>query len=697
MRYTRGILMLALGACASPPPPPPEAPPKPDYVEVKVFAAGRELSVRTRRGEYQHHRQLATTEVFDVQSGERLLGPEYGKFPDAVAVVPGLGIFTLEGQSRWAHFFNGLDYTGGAFEHGLGPRALLSGHRLKPAQQGNGLPSWKSFDPTTKTRTDSDVVWIEALGAPGPVRAPEGWIEPIPDRVYPTMVVRVKPAEKVKDWDRGRLDAEFYSPAGRLMGRYERFDFHATTPVSWFGDFRWIRVYTDTDDTRDLLLGPDFQFVSAAPGPILWVNRKFLAVRAPGTPPEDDLWVFLQPDGRFGAPPGIVGFRPVYRHWTPDVPFSGTADSWLVRYQDPKSWGKADASLVELSGPLWDVAELHLPPTHKRPYEFPGIPSELRFNDRDGVVDFALLVTGAEGRWEARSTAKPDLKAEGTSMNEVLARVSERCEALFLEGQRATQEYMKVYVPWKAKKDADARLEREQELLSRLKWRRERAEWESRFYGNAPEEARRVEGEIARLKAAEAAVSTSIHAQTAEAAWLGAGTPSAKESVLSLYPSHPFATQDAWYEVAKSSDSVKFLAQAVFRVLKDPGRKREIYERFWNVAKAKGAGSAELHKLLRLSREHGLLDPTTEAEIQAQVKQAELREANRARAERERVDREYQERLEAEASTSAPAVTQTDIRHAQVVQRAEEQRRLNDYRRGLEQAVRGKRWTPYGY
>lgn len=57
-----------------------------------------------------------------------------------------------------------------------------------------------------------------------------------------------------------------------------------------------------------------------------------LGIRAPGTDVTDDLWLILDDSGRFGAPAGTLGFRPLHTYWTAEKGADGRALAWLVRY-----------------------------------------------------------------------------------------------------------------------------------------------------------------------------------------------------------------------------------------------------------------------------------------------------------------------------------------------------------------------------
>ena len=68
--------------------------------------------------------------------------------------------------------------------------------------------------------------------------------------------------------------------------------------------------------------------------------RYYLAMRAPGTGETDDLWLILDDAGHFGAPDGVVGFRPVDGYWTPEREAPFTIYRWMMRLAQPGEDGE---------------------------------------------------------------------------------------------------------------------------------------------------------------------------------------------------------------------------------------------------------------------------------------------------------------------------------------------------------------------
>lgn len=79
-----------------------------------------------------------------------------------------------------------------------------------------------------------------------------------------------------------------------------------------------------------------------------------LAIAAPGTDATDDLWLILDDSGRFGAPAGTLGFRPLYTYWTAKDGAKGHASSWLVRYavegEERVKWEALDSEFKPRGG-----------------------------------------------------------------------------------------------------------------------------------------------------------------------------------------------------------------------------------------------------------------------------------------------------------------------------------------------------------
>lgn len=282
----------------------------------------------------------------------------------------------------------------------------LRWHRDWPAAR---LPRWRRLDLETRKLVDTDVVFISNV-----VNGPAGTFE----------VTSRLPDEKLGDRTIGRLDIELINTAGESLGRYERASFPSLPAAD---GLRLVRTHRADGTEVNHVLGPRLERLSVSERPTMVVNGIFIATQAPGTTPEQNLWIFAKPNGQFVVPPGIVGYRPV---WAGGGPASGRALFFLVRHADPAPhpWGRTEAMLTGSTGPIWDSAELYAPPTLHRSFRFENIRTDEYLKLREGYVspiDNPVLVVQAGGKWETSSTVPgtakdPSITTSGETLDEAL-------------------------------------------------------------------------------------------------------------------------------------------------------------------------------------------------------------------------------------------------------------------------------------
>ncbi|MET0263350.1 MAG: hypothetical protein ABW223_10665, partial [Rariglobus sp.] len=216
---------------------------------------------------------------------------------DDVRLVPGRGVYVLPAEDRLRH-------RGAAFKAALNTGLRGSETYQEPRGEGTfaDLPIryWQKYDPATGKLAPTAILHIEpAYG----------------DRAADTTLPEIlrMPSFLIVYWQ-GQLNAEIISPAGDLLGEYKRYS--PPLGVHWLlggGRFSVLR-YWRGNEAFNQLLGRLLEPLETPVTQIVEVEtvrrQRFLVTPAPGTGPQEDLWLVLQPDGRCLAPPGAIGLRP---------------------------------------------------------------------------------------------------------------------------------------------------------------------------------------------------------------------------------------------------------------------------------------------------------------------------------------------------------------------------------------------------
>lgn len=479
--------------------------------------------------------------LHDVETGALLASSNRPLF-----VVPRLGLFSPD-EALWESLHDLGELS--APYRDAHVRATLDVLHQHPEYT---LHRWERIDPTTRDAAPSNVVWIEPhpLDATAPARQ--------------TLVVLYLPDPPVP----GRVDALIVAPTGTCLGVYEDVDLQGGRAVQQVGAFGLLRTRRPGGTKQDHLLGPGFQLLEAPADPIvigeLATGGRCLMRRAPGTSPEDDLWHLLQPDGRFGSPPGTVGLRPASRFW-PLVPLNELereaklqehmyrwdyaaqrdpgrfwaraavnrrmrggyrhVDIWLARFgaEAPHAWGDTTCTLSFPPVPYADEAGMFLPPTADRDLAN-GEGLTFRRQHREHAFDRPYLVTGRADRWWAFSApyyGKERVVFEGKSADEVHAKMAAWCAKGFEARQAALDARQKAF--------ADAARRREEAEAERRRLEKELDELIEA--GLRDKDLRKLEAAMARLQRGDPRCQAVWHT----AAWLTADT-SVMARALFEYP-----------------------------------------------------------------------------------------------------------------------------------------------------------------
>lgn len=225
---------------------------------------------------------------------------------------------------------------------------------IKAKHNAGELPKWRKLDLATGEMPETDVLFAESYVMP-----PAAWDEPAsPDPTkWVSVLGRHDPAstserpltqlEVYPIYEAGKLPVTDPLVYGRVLGKPSH---KLLTAV---GKFTRLAGVDENEKSLTLLLDEQLRYVLETDQPVRrmrgWGNDKsatlngrsvvsFLATPAPGTMPADDLWIFLDEHGRFGAPEYVVGYRPLYKEkQTADgVPPRGrplldVAERWLMR------------------------------------------------------------------------------------------------------------------------------------------------------------------------------------------------------------------------------------------------------------------------------------------------------------------------------------------------------------------------------
>lgn len=689
------ILALALvGGCTSTPDSRvssgaqfPTIPPK-TTVSATATLDGRLLEIQ--RTDMIYGRPSVTYHLVDATTKELLWSwydftDGYGHGVSQAVLVPDVGFFVWSDAEvrRWL-----MPHGDGAFSENAGQalQRKLAGHRQ---MKNEYLPRWCKLDLTSKQLLDTDIVDITMFR----------------DGEQPVwQFLRRQPDETLERRTIGRLDMDLIAADGTLAGHYE----HVQYPSVACGSFRVLRTYKPDDSLEEHILGPAFQYLSTAPRPVTMVNRRMLAIPALGTAPEEDLWVFLQDNGQFGAPPGVIGFRPVYTGWRPRSAWAGWGwASWfLVRFAPEAAhpWGEADGRFRKISEPLWDVAELVMPPTWKRPYAFDGVqPAEsvrdASVNSDDAVLDNAVFVYGNGKTFFTHTVVlerKDDaaLDCRGESVQQALDRSFALLEKQFADAQQYALSQHHIFMAEQARRQREL----DQQELASLRHDIERETWARAAYSDvAPEAAAKASLAIARAHKRIDELDPKPPAVTPEEQFARelsvlAAMPDTFEQAESTAALIPRATPKQLYQTAMQASCIRlaFIHAAYLRG-QDGTKQQELLQRLGKLALASDdlISTERACSVLRYS----LLNDTSDLVGQLNRKSISQRnalfaaqQAKEAAARNEASARRWAAQSSAASPSGSTYGTSPKTNWAD-----------NDYKRGLDQLIQGKTWTAHGY
>lgn len=279
----------------------------------------------------------ACYELVDADTGKVILPLDYWE----IVPVPGVGVFVHSPYDR-------LDANDARFNS-------------RPTR------AWHKLDLTTGQMTKTDVILAQAfvkpqedhgygytpdpfkrvsvLGRVDPASTPEQQLTQI--EIYPIYEAGTLPVTEPLIYGRvmGKPMASLFTGVGKyttLAGLDEN-----NRPLTLLLDDQ-LRYILETDQpVRKFSAQSNSKFLPSGSRAMV----SFLATTAPGTNISDDLWVILDENAQFGAPPDVVGYRPFNERWKPDEgtqagpkPFEGIVERWMVRKRTDKTTPFTDDS-----------------------------------------------------------------------------------------------------------------------------------------------------------------------------------------------------------------------------------------------------------------------------------------------------------------------------------------------------------------
>lgn len=130
---------------------------------------------------------------------------------------------------------------------------------------------------------------------------------------------------------------------------------------------------------------------------------KYLGLRSPGTTEVDDLWLLLDEYGRFGAPEGVVGFRPLCTFSFESTGVWHSTHRWILRFAEPQ----ADGAVWEMRGPAME--ELANQQRYLDFAVFQGLHWDTVGLDENHKIEESpyLAVRELDGQWLTRRLGNP--------------------------------------------------------------------------------------------------------------------------------------------------------------------------------------------------------------------------------------------------------------------------------------------------
>lgn len=132
-------------------------------------------------------------------------------------------------------------------------------------------------------------------------------------------------------------------------------------------------------------------------------TRRYLGLRSPGSTVDDDLWLLLDEFGRFGAPEGVVGFRPLNTSSGPTVGTWYPVQRWLMRYAE----AQADGAVWEMRDPT--LGELASEQRYRDYRIFRGLHWDtVGLDENHGIEERSYMaVEQPNGKWVTRKIGSP--------------------------------------------------------------------------------------------------------------------------------------------------------------------------------------------------------------------------------------------------------------------------------------------------
>lgn len=267
--------------------------------------------------------------LLDADTGQAIMPRDYAR----IVPIPGHGVYVMPGNELARHARSWV-------EHKKWSELDVTTGELKPSDILDVFAV-----PIGDKRRGSELKWKLQARAVGVLR-----VDPESTPATPLIQMEVFPAQV------SGLQASTYTRVKRqngyghsfLVGRYVKLERVGT-------DGEISTVLLDDDGTFCLETDQTIGVFTHRRSNDKW-NDVFttLGIHAPGTDATDDLWLILDDSGRFGAPAGVLGFRPLHTYWTAKNGTGGRALGWLVRYavedENQVKWEALGSEFKPLNG-----------------------------------------------------------------------------------------------------------------------------------------------------------------------------------------------------------------------------------------------------------------------------------------------------------------------------------------------------------
>ena len=328
-------------------------------------------------------------ELIDADTGESILAMDFWH----IMAVPGKAVYVRTPEERLAN------------------RPSL--RTIERHQRGS--KPWHILDVRTKRLSPSDVYFVGSMNPERENKTAGRDYDPLVDpvalhRVDPasavgqplTVIEILPPPESV--FERTVTTRVVGRPHARLnktAGRFDvlaRLDENGAPAIRLLAD--GITNWLDTAGESRL-----FKSYWTYPDPERKETKqlKCLGLRSPGTTEAEDLWLLLDEYGRFGAPQGVVGFRPLCTFSFESTGVWHSTHRWLMRYALPQE----DGALWEMRGPAMEAL-----PNDQRYLDltvFTGLNWDTVGLDENHKIEEIpyLSVKDLQGQWQTRKLASP--------------------------------------------------------------------------------------------------------------------------------------------------------------------------------------------------------------------------------------------------------------------------------------------------